>query len=210
MNLAVCIEVGWSGMLMWNAAFKTEVQKVMWCLKAPHTQSQGWGRLGAEVVQAPHLGRQWCSAQDVLANRSSGVGSAVLDSSGLLGLLSSFSSQDFGRVRVRNVQVPRTGWLLGALTPFCYLGFVVDIRKPLCISVKPYLCHNPEMLDCVYMKVGVCRRWPVHFETLDWEEGKTWGQVSEGLPLKYLFIKGSETEYRGLIHPRKYVKFGLN
>lgn len=35
---------------MWkNAAFKAEVQKVMWCSKAPHIQLQGWGRLGAEV-----------------------------------------------------------------------------------------------------------------------------------------------------------------
>lgn len=36
--------------------------------------------------------------------------------------------------------------------------------------------------------------------------GRKERQVSKGLPLKYLFIKGSETEYRVLINPRKYVK----
>lgn len=40
MSLAICIEIGSSGMLMWNnASFKTEVQKVK-CSKAPHIQLQ--------------------------------------------------------------------------------------------------------------------------------------------------------------------------
>lgn len=60
MNLAVCIEVGWSGMLIWNnSAFKTEVQKVKWCSRVPHIQLQGWGRgcsgftFGVSVMQPP-------------------------------------------------------------------------------------------------------------------------------------------------------------
>lgn len=85
----------------------------------------------------------------------------MLDSSGLLGLLLSSSSLDFGRVHVRNVEVPWPGWLLGVLTPFCHPGFVVDMTKPFCIGVKSDLCHNPEMLDCVYVKAGVSRRCPL-------------------------------------------------
>lgn len=53
---------------------------------------------GVSVMQPPgHAGQQ------------SGVVSVLLDSSGVLGLLLSSTSLDFGRVRVRNAQIPWIG-----------------------------------------------------------------------------------------------------
>lgn len=57
MSLAICIEIGSSGMLMWNnAGFKTEVQKVK-CSKAPHIQLQdGVGQAGGRGCSSSTVG----------------------------------------------------------------------------------------------------------------------------------------------------------
>lgn len=159
MNLAICIEVGWSGMLMWNnAAFKIEVQKVLWCLKAPHIQLQGWGRLrgracsgstrGVSVMQRPGcVGEQMKWGWFCCAGLLWFAGFAFI-----------FQQSGFWQSTCEKCTGPLDWVAAGSAHTILSSWLCVDTRKLLRISVKSDLCHKPKMLDCFYMKVGVCRR----------------------------------------------------